>query len=534
MKSSQLHIVPVYIFLILSLSKGLFAQDYHNFVQFYLNPSLINPSFIGSDGRTALYVSYKKQWAGLEGAPTFANVNIQGALQNRVSLGLNLNREERGLINTSSFLVTGGYTIPLQDASMFRFGFSLGAASNQVDVNALNFGSPGDPIQVDLLDNNIQLLGNAGFSYHSRSFHLGVSIPNILQPVFLSNDAFSVAKTDPFESVIFHTSYRIYFGNGQNVFEPYLLYRKNNTLPSQLEAAGVLHFQHKVWVGGSYKQDFGISGLGGFKVSDQLAVGYSYTIKNTGINELGRPSHEIQLAVLFGERKKDLPVYSFIDTKISEGKHKDYKQLVAGQKKKENELAKKHAADLEKKKSLTKKNQEFDQIDTEKQENVLNGVAKSPDPVVSEPGAIHNAGPRVRQQLDLLNNPVVHDQAQDEKERIERLEIHANDATEFHNEDHHPNAERHEIVKRGSHSSELASGDYVIAGVFSSRENALHFSEGLVKLRFQQADYGYLTEKGFWYVYISVSSDINQARSDRDKYRKMKIFKDAWLLTVHH
>ena len=534
MKSSQLYLVPVYILLILSLSKGLFAQDYHNFVQFYLNPSLINPSFTGSDGRTALYLSYKKQWAGIEGAPTFANVNIQGAMRNRVSLGLNLNREERGLINTSSFLVTGGYTIPLSDAQMFRFGFSLGAASNQVDLNALNFGIPGDPVQIDLLDNNFQVLGNAGLSYHSRSFHFGVSIPNILQPVFLSKDAFSLARADPFESVIVHTSYRIYFGGGQNVFEPYLLYRKNNTLPSQLEAAGILHLQHKVWIGGSYKQDFGISGLGGFKVSDQLAVGYSYTIQNTGINELGRPSHEIQLAILFGERKKGLPVYSFIDTKTGEEQHKDYKQLVAGQKKKERDLAKKHAADLAKKKSLPKKSQGPDVGNQEKHEDVVQGVSESANPAANERGAIHNAGPRIRQQVDLLNIPVVHDQTHDEKAMIERLEVHAEDAAEFHHEDHHPNAERHEIVRRGTHSSELPSGDYVIAGVFSSRENASHFSEGLAKLGFQQASYGYLTERGFWYVYISVSQDINNARNDRDKYRKMKIFRDAWLLTVHH
>jgi hypothetical protein len=47
------------------------------------------------------------------------------------------------------------------------------------------------------------------------------------------------------------------------------------------------------------------------------------------------------------------------------------------------------------------------------------------------------------------------------------------------------------------------------------------------------ADYGHLTVKNLWYVYIVKTSDINEARAARDKYRQMKIFKDAWLLTTH-
>jgi hypothetical protein len=113
------------------------------------------------------------------------------------------------------------------------------------------------------------------------------------------------------------------------------------------------------------------------------------------------------------------------------------------------------------------------------------------------------------------------------------LEEHADDPDEHHEleNDDHPHAERHEYVRQGGHHEELELGDYVIAGVFKADSNAKHFSEGLVKLGFS-ADYGHLTEKNLWYVYIAESNDINVARAERDKYRKMKIFRDAWLLTV--
>src|SRR6185503_11745428 len=98
----------------------------------------------------------------------------------------------------------------------------------------------------------------------------------------------------------------------------------------------------------------------------------------------------------------------------------------------------------------------------------------------------------------------------EEKARIARLEEHAADPDEHHGDaaDAHPNAERHEFVKRGSHKEELDAGDYVVAGVFKSDVNANYYSTGLKKLGFE-ADYGHLTEKNLWYVYISQSNDIN-------------------------
>jgi len=507
-----------------------FAQDYHNFVQFYFNPSLLNPSLTGVDGKSSLYFSYKKQWAGIEGAPSIGNVNFQSALQNRVNFGLSMNNDQQGLINTSSVMMTGGYTIPLANDNMFRFGFSLGAAWNQININDLNFGSisPSDPIQQDLLDNNFQLLGNAGISFHSKSFNLGIALPNILDPVYLTTDAFGVSKVNPFESIIFHTSYRMYFADDFNVFEPYLVYRLNKLLPSQLEVAGILHLQHKVWIGGSYKQDFGISAMAGFKVNNQLGVGYSYTLKNTGLNELNRPSHEIQIALLFGERKKNIPFYSFVDTEKTK-RSKNYKALVARQKQKEKELARKHALDLAKKEEKEKIAKEQAKQAAPIKETVEQPVVQS-TPVQTNQ---HDAGPRWRsteKMPDILRNPA---QEPGETERLNRLEIHADNATEHHGEEGHANAERHELVKRGEHSSEMDYADYVIVGAFSTEANAKKFSDGLKKLGFSEVDYGFISEKSLWYVHISRSNNINAARTDRDKYRKMNMFKDAWLLTVH-
>lgn len=48
-----------------------------------------------------------------------------------------------------------------------------------------------------------------------------------------------------------------------------------------------------------------------------------------------------------------------------------------------------------------------------------------------------------------------------------------------------------------------------------------------------KSPYGYLTKKAVWYLHVGTSKDIEEAKANRDEYRKLKMFKDAWLLTVH-
>jgi type IX secretion system PorP/SprF family membrane protein len=514
------------------------AQGTYNFTQFYFNPSLLNPSFTGSDGRPALYLSYKKQWAGMDGSPSIGNLSLQAPVNNRLNAGINLSNDKNGLLSTSGVSFTGAYTLPLADNHFFRFGLSVGMSSTKVDINALSFGTAGDPLLSGLVKNNFRVTGNFGFSYHYHSFHIGASIPNILQPDYVGKDAFAISKIKPFESLIIHASNRFYLAKGKNVFEPYLVYRMNGSTPSQFEVAGVFHIQNKIYLGASYKQNFGISALAGFKLNKQTALGYSYTLKNTGINELSRPSHEFHFAYLFGKPKKGIPMYSFVDTEKEKVHHKTPQQIAAEKKKQEAELAKK--------KEEEKKKQELAAAKKEPKQVAVN--EKVPEKKIETPGikvtktdssknenVLHNGGPRMKTSTTHIESFTSKEDSihQAERKHLDRLEEHAENPTEHHNEENHPNADRHEFVKQGSHHAELELGDYVIAGVFSVEENAKHFSDGLVKLGFKDSDYGFLTEKKLWYVHIAQSNDIETAKAYRDKFRKMKIFREAWLLTVH-
>jgi hypothetical protein len=284
------------------------------------------------------------------------------------------------------------------------------------------------------------------------------------------------------------------------VIEPYLVYLLGTTFPSQFEASTILHLQNKVWFGGSYRQNFGISGMVGLHINKLLTVGYTYTFKNTGTNKISYPSHEIQLGFLFGKRQKNSMMYSFVDTEV-EKKKKTPVQLAA-EKKKAEELRK---AAAEKQKQVAK---------------------KEPEPVKQKPvntDSIARAQ-KIAEEVRL--------QEEQEREMLARLDAHLKDSI-AHLSDTPPPVERHEFVKRGNHAKEMDLADYVIVGAFRAEANAKNFDQQLIKIGFPEAEYGFLTARNLWYVYIASSENINDARAKRDKYRETKMFKDAWLLTVH-
>ena len=508
------------IFIFIFSSFFCSAQDQTNFTQFYINPYLYNPSYVGIDGQSALSLIYKRQWMTVQGGPTIANLSLQTPITPRAGFGISINNDARGLLNNSSVLFTFGYNISLADHSFLRFGISGGGAWNMIDMAKLESMSD-DPALRDILENNASLTGNAGISLHIKTFQFGASMPALFSPSYMSQDEFSITEIKPFQSIIVNASNRFYFADDKHVFEPYALYRINANLPPQFEVAGVLHLNHIIWFGGSYKQDFGISAMGGIKLRNAVAIGASYSLQNSGVNELNSPSFDVSLNFLLGKRKKNTPVYSFVNTvKEKEKKpvRKSASEAIAEKRKAEEEARKKKQEELAKQKKEQEEAKKQAEAQAKKaQEEEAARAQQEAQRIQAEEAARAKQEAEARAQQEALNAKVTPQETQTEKVPVETVKP--------------PATERHETFRRGAHPKELGTGDYIIAGVFSSEANSTRYANGLLQLGYG-ASYGYLTHKKLWYVWIYRSDDIDQAKVERDKYRKLRMFKDAWLLTI--
>lgn len=621
-------------FFLSNLLNLTYAQDTGNFTQFFFNPYTLNPSYAGIDGRNALFLAYRKQWAGIEGGPTIANLSYHAPLKSGLSAGLNVANDKRGLLSNSGMLITMAYSISIGEDKFIRFGLSGGGSWNTVELDKIDpLTISSDPALVNLLNQSSSVIGNAGLSFHLKSFHLGAALPNLFSPAYVSKDAFTVTEIKPFDAFVVHASNRFYFANDKHVFEPYVVYRVNNGLPSQYEVAGVLHLNHLVWLGGSLKQDFGISAFGGIKLNKTFALGGSYTLKNTGVNELSFPTYEVHLSLLGGAAKSkskskskaapSIPVYSFVDTELikktrTQELNEKYNAAIA---KADKALAAKHyeeaKADYQEalkykpsenypKTKITEveKHIAYD-VDIKKANSEFN--AKSYEQAIADYEAASILFPnekypkeKIAEIKALMAKSAEGELDKKYKEAIAKADAafaakdysaartNYTDATGLKSSEQYPKdklkeieklmtvaidtkpeiktpkepvketpktpvkeevkepvkeepvkiqpqqpVERHETFTRGKHPQELEAGNYVIVGVFGSGPNARNLARGLVDIGFN-ANYGYLTEKSLWYVHVFVGDDINRTRTERDKYRKMPRFPNAWLLTVQN
>jgi hypothetical protein len=92
---------------------------------------------------------------------------------------------------------------------------------------------------------------------------------------------------------------------------------------------------------------------------------------------------------------------------------------------------------------------------------------------------------------------------------------------------------RHEVVQKGDDKDELSGSHYVIVGSFLARENAENYNRRL-RDRGHQSQFGFITQKKVYYVYVFKSTDLEETRRVRDQYRMRSEFEfpESWVLTV--
>jgi type IX secretion system PorP/SprF family membrane protein len=287
------------------------AQQVPVYSQFFMNPYLYNPAFAGIEGHTVVYFMHRQQWVGIEGAPQYSHVVFHTPLKNRLALGGEISTDKQGPLTDNSFRVTGGYLLPLDRKHYLRFGLSLGAGNNAVDLDAI--GNSADPALVNLLDNNFYMRSDFGVTYHFGKFNAGFSLPSLISHDVLSQKTLSPVRVTPIDNILFKANYRQSLFDDALAWEPHLLYKYSGVGNSQYEFTNIFHIKHLVWVGASYRQDAGFVGLAGIKIAERLAVGYAYDLPSSDLATFSTGSHEIHLGLHLGTRKEHAEhVSSFI------------------------------------------------------------------------------------------------------------------------------------------------------------------------------------------------------------------------------
>lgn len=467
--------LPLFVIALVFLSGVASAQQNLVYNHYFLNPFLYNPSYIAPNGYTELYLNYRKQWAGFgDNAPSTATLNFHLPINYKMGIGATAYQDQQGILRTTTALLSYGYQIYFSNnpdkIHKLAFGISAGMTYSYIPIEKVENGDL--PDNALMRNNTSSMDGQVGFHYQLKNFRLSFALPRLFRTYVTSTDEFNQPSIKQVTSTISSISYNIPL-SPKIAFEPIVTYRTEKDFDPQYEAAGILRLNNLVWLGGSYRQDYGPAAFLGFNIKDKYKVGYAYEFAPDQVSGIGGGSHEFQLVMRIGKKKHSLA-----------RKQEPLPPVVAQDTAKVETLADK------------KLEEEADSTATELKDTAIAQEQPAQNNVVTPP-----------------QEPAVTVTTPPAREEVAKL------------------SPEEESRKHGGET--LTPGHYVVVGAFESAINAKNYVNTLKRVGYP-ASMSFYSGKQLYIVHMGNTQTIEEARELRNEYRARSrySFKDTWVLTI--
>lgn len=297
----KITITPLLIIVMFISSLNLNAQQSPLLSHYMFNGLILNPAYAGSHEYVSTTLLYRKQWAGMDGAPVTYSGSVHGLLKNKkLGLGLLVQQDKIGVTRQTDFYASAAYHLPLNNGKL-SVGLTGGFSNISSEVVKLTYWDPGD--RVFDYNNFTTFLPNAGLGayYYQDLFYAGVSAPFLI-----SYDPLSEPSIDIGTPV--HRQIRRYYGTAGAVieterdlkFKPSFLLRYEPHSPVQYDLNLNILINEIFWLGASYRSESAIVALFEYQVSRKLRVGYSYDYTLGELSGYTSGSHEFMIGFDFG------------------------------------------------------------------------------------------------------------------------------------------------------------------------------------------------------------------------------------------
>jgi len=306
------------------LSGASLAQQVPMYSQYIMNGFLINPSFAGRDGYTTITLTTREQWVGLEQAPaTYAasfqtrllkNSYISKATSVRkklvrptkggnVGLGGYVFSDHNGIMRRTGFQLIYAYHIPMKQIGGYPSDLALGLAFTgyqfAINTDQLIF-DPDDPF-LNNYDKSVFIPDfNFGASFTTAKYYAGFAMTNLLRGSLMFADTTAINRNE-LGHFFLTGGYKIELAPDWTL-EPSAFLKSSDMFSRSFQAdiTARVYFRNDYWAGLSWRTNDALIVLAGFKY-DRFHFGYAVDIALTDIRRQSFGTHEITLAVKFGE-----------------------------------------------------------------------------------------------------------------------------------------------------------------------------------------------------------------------------------------
>lgn len=285
------------------------AQQDSQFTQYMYNTQTINPAYAGIRDAASLFILYRTQWVGLEGAPKTLNFAASTPMTDFIGVGISIVSDEIGPSSEQTLAVDFSYVLSIEYNINFAFGLKGGMNLLNVDFTKLLIFDPTEPIFQNNIDNRLTpIIGFGGYLY-SNEWYFGASIPNMLKTEHYDDQTISTATE---RLNLYVIGGYVFSLNDNLMFKPAILAKALDGVPLSVDLSANFLLNEKFTAGVAYRFGAALSALAGFQVIERLMIGYAYNLDTTRLGSYDSGSYGIFLRFdIFGDPYKRLTAPRF-------------------------------------------------------------------------------------------------------------------------------------------------------------------------------------------------------------------------------
>jgi len=296
-----------------------FAQEEPHFSLYKYNMHVINPAYAGSTEFTNISLNVRKQWLGLDGAPTTNSFYVDSPFSDRAGVGLSIVNDQYSIIKETQFYADFSYKLDFGFDNALYLGIKAGGSILNIDYESLSLSN--DPLFANNLTKFNPNIG-IGAYYKTENFWAQLAVPRILTSTWVESDANT--------PVVGKSTRHYYIGGGTKYFvgsymtaNTAVMAKMAKGVPTSIDISGSLIYDEKFEAGLSYRFKESLGAMVSVKPSDWLFIAYAYEYTTTPIKAFTNGTHEIMVRFSFERNigaavKKIKPVEEVIEEPIEE------------------------------------------------------------------------------------------------------------------------------------------------------------------------------------------------------------------------
>jgi len=288
----------LYIVLLVGLTAQLWsnkamAQEPFTFTQYMNNLTPVNNAYATTDNAANINVVGRRQWIGIDGAPsTFmfnGSVPLAGIGSNA---GLVVLQDKIGSENLTEINAFFAKKVQLSGTNFLSASINAGFRNHKITYSTLD---PTDPkFQNSDVNETITNIG-FGVMLYGSNYYVGVSVPRLS----LGSSAVTGLPT----AYYLTGAYVKDLGTDFKIKPSVLLSYQGNALPLEYNVSATLFVKDAVGLGVNYRNDNAVAGIISVNATKNIQFGYSYqfSVGKYPVGGINNTTQELTLSYRFGK-----------------------------------------------------------------------------------------------------------------------------------------------------------------------------------------------------------------------------------------